>query len=121
MVTPPVDQAFLDTQKAKLEEDQTRLEGELNAIAKKDVVGEDYHARVEQIGRKEDENVTEEEQYAAARSVEQTLELHLRDVKAALRRITAGTYGLCTVCQKPISRERLEAEPAAGTCVEHAR
>lgn len=117
----PFDEQFLAAQKAALEADQARLESELQAIAKKDAVGADYHARVEPIGRAPDENVLEEEQYEASRSVEQTLEVHLRDVNAALARLAAGTYGICARCGKPVDRARLEAEPAAATCVEHAR
>ena len=86
---------FLEAQKKKLEEEQARLEVELNRIAKKDPVGDDYHANVEQVGRAPDENVVEEEQYEAARSVEQSLELQLRNVKAALARIADGGYGIC--------------------------
>ncbi len=35
----------------------------------------------------------------------------LREVEAAISRIFAGTYGLCEVTGKPISRERLKAVP----------
>jgi len=41
----------------------------------------------------------------------------LRDVEAALRRITFGTYGICVRCHEPIDRERLEAYPTAKRCV----
>ena len=41
----------------------------------------------------------------------------LRDVEAALRRIAAGTYGVCVNCAEPIAHERLEAFPAAKRCV----
>ncbi len=115
------DEAFLQSQRQKLEGEKTALEADLARFAKKDPVGDDYHARVEEVGRKEEDNVVEEEQYAADRSVEQTLEVHLRDIKAALQRVADGTYGLCVRCRQPISRERLDAEPAAGTCVAHAK
>ena len=41
----------------------------------------------------------------------------LRDVEAALRRIAAGTYGVCVICTEPIAHERLEAFPAAKRCL----
>lgn len=116
----PLDAAFLAAQRTKLESEQASLEAELSRIAKKDPVGDDYHAKVELVGRAEDENVVEEVQYESARSVEQSLELHLRDVHAALQRITEGTYGTCTVCGSAIDRGRLEALPSAATCVQHA-
>ena len=39
------------------------------------------------------------------------------EIKAALRRIDDGTYGLCISCGKPVPFERLEIVPAAGRCV----
>lgn len=38
-------------------------------------------------------------------------------VDAALARMDEGTYGLCTVCHRPIVAERLEVVPWAATCV----
>jgi RNA polymerase-binding transcription factor DksA len=45
------------------------------------------------------------------------LESRLRAVEEALDRIAAGSYGCCSGCDAPISRERLEAFPAAVRCV----
>lgn len=39
------------------------------------------------------------------------------EIEAALARADAGTYGICTVCGNPIPPGRLEARPAAATCV----
>ena len=47
------------------------------------------------------------------------LEIRLRNVDMALAEITAGTYGICHICQKPIERERLEVNAAAHTCKQH--
>src|SRR3979411_686976 len=41
----------------------------------------------------------------------------LREVEDALRRIEAGSYGVCQECDEPISRKRLEALPWAKYCV----
>ncbi|HEY7926709.1 MAG TPA: TraR/DksA C4-type zinc finger protein [Candidatus Dormibacteraeota bacterium] len=49
----------------------------------------------------------------------QSVEAELLEVKAALARLDAGTYGQCEVCAKPIAEGRLEAMPAARYCVEH--
>ena len=45
----------------------------------------------------------------------------LREIDATLARIADGTYGRCEVCGEPIAAGRLEARPAARTCVAHAR
>jgi RNA polymerase-binding protein DksA len=49
-------------------------------------------------------------------------ELHLGQIEGALRRVEAGTFGLCLTCGKQIAPERLEALPWAQDCVDcHAR
>ena len=42
------------------------------------------------------------------------------DVEEALTKIAEGTYGFCEVDGEEISYERLIANPAARTCLEHA-
>ncbi len=44
-------------------------------------------------------------------------EQHLVLVEAALRKIDAGTFGVCATCGKPIAPERLEALPWATDCI----
>jgi len=36
---------------------------------------------------------------------------YLKEIDAALERIENGTYGICTICHKPIEIERLQAVP----------
>ena len=45
----------------------------------------------------------------------------LEKINAALQSIDEGTYGKCVVCGKEIEQKRLDAEPAAMTCIEHSR
>jgi DnaK suppressor protein len=53
--------------------------------------------------------VTEEAQEARDRA-------ELRQVEAALQRLTAGVYGDCADCAEPIDLQRLLAQPAAERC-----
>lgn len=41
----------------------------------------------------------------------------LARVDRALEKLAAGTYGLCDLCGKPISPERLKAIPQANLCM----
>jgi DnaK suppressor protein len=41
----------------------------------------------------------------------------LREVRAALRRIDAGTFGICAGCEEGINPKRLRAVPWAARCV----
>jgi DnaK suppressor protein len=42
---------------------------------------------------------------------------HLRDARAALRRIQDGSFGMCQECEDDIHRKRLEAVPWAVCCI----
>jgi RNA polymerase-binding protein DksA len=42
---------------------------------------------------------------------------HLAEIDAALGRLEDGTYGTCQRCGVPIGEARLEARPAARTCI----
>ena len=49
---------------------------------------------------------------------------HLAEIDAAIQRLEAGAYGTCERCGRPIGEDRLEARPAARTCIscaEHGR
>ena len=43
-----------------------------------------------------------------------------KEIKSALRKMKDGTYGSCDECGEDIDLERLEANPAAATCIRHA-
>ena len=47
------------------------------------------------------------------------LKARLDEVNNALGRIEEGTYGTCSVCANPIEEDRLNANPAASTCIAH--
>lgn len=49
------------------------------------------------------------------------LEVRHKDVEEALEKIAQGTYGLCEEGGEEIPLDRLEANPAARTCIAHAR
>jgi DnaK suppressor protein len=66
---------------------------------------------------------------AASHVFEQQRDLALRDrsradlgrVESALRRLEAGSYGLCESCGNQIAPERLDAIPWAPLCIDCAR
>ena len=48
------------------------------------------------------------------------LEKRNKDITDALERIDRGAYGMCETCDEPIPFDRLEADPAARTCIKHS-
>ena len=45
---------------------------------------------------------------------------HLAEIERATHRLGAGAYGICEECAAPIGDPRLEARPAATTCIDCA-
>lgn len=105
----------------KLLAEKTELESQLKTFAKKDrAPAGDWDTIFPQMeGRSADqeENADEVEEYEKLLDIEYNLETRLKEVDGALERIENGTYGICAKCGKKIARERLEANPAAATCV----
>ena len=48
------------------------------------------------------------------------LEQRYKEIVSALARMDKGTYDTCEVCGTQISAERLRANPAARTCMQHS-
>lgn len=115
----PFSQAFLDEMKSGLEEEKTRLEGELGKFSTKNPhVAGDYDAKFPEYGDKSDDNAHEVEQYTVNKPLEITLEKTLRDINKALKRFSDGTYGICKYCDQAIEEKRIQARPTSSSCVE---
>src|SRR3989344_3981400 len=103
-----------------LETERARLEAELTSFATKDPkMKDDWDATFPGSAPGSDRPDEEEqadirEEYETELASEQGLEGRLRNVRRALERITAGTYGRCAKCGEPIPEERLRANPAAA-------
>ena len=71
-----------------------------------------------------DENFADSAQVTAEQvenaSLAALLRDQLSDVKGALVRLDAGTYGRCETCGKAVSEARLEAMPSTPYCIDHA-
>ena len=105
-----------------LEDEQKKLTGELGGIAQKGVGGEwkPVPPPVSEVTSDSNDVADRFEEFDERLSTEHELATSLKDVTRALERIEEGNYGLCEVDGKPISLERLRANPSATTCVLHA-
>lgn len=112
----PLSAEFLKERKTKLLSEKDRLEKELAGLDK-DNGGTDGSV-FPNYGDKEDENAAEVAEFEANLGIEHDLEKTLRDTKAALERLTDGSYGICKYCGKPIDPRRLKARPTSSSCVE---
>jgi DnaK suppressor protein len=111
---------------------ETGLQAELAALEEeladhgKDVSGdgeeEDWEGSSESEGEEADPNDAADniEELGANVPLVSDLSKRRKEIKAALRRIKDGTYGTCEECGEDIDLDRLEANPAAATCIRHA-
>ena len=109
--------------KTRLEKEKALLETELSGLGARnpsnpsdwmpakpagDEFGADRNDNADIIEDMQDDNASMNE-----------LEGRLNTVIAALKKIEDGTYGTCDACNEPIEKERLNANPAATTCMAH--
>jgi RNA polymerase-binding transcription factor DksA len=122
MAKQTFDKKFLEEQKKALLIEKERLEAELSkrGTEKKDDSG-DYTATYQDFGTDEESNAAEYAQTETNVSVLGQLEASLGDVHAALERIEKDSYGLDVNTGEPISKKRLQANPAASTAISHAK
>lgn len=69
------------------------------------------------FGKRVGDGTTEAVERIASTATARSLTASLAEVDRALAKIDEGTYGTCDVCGRQIPEERLEARPAASTCV----
>jgi RNA polymerase-binding transcription factor DksA len=107
----------------KLLTEKERLIGELKTLGR---INPDNPLDWEATAGEQEENNTSDkndfadsiEEFEENTAILKELETELVEVNAALKRIGEGTYGICEKTGKEISKERLEAYPAARTIVE---
>jgi DnaK suppressor protein len=64
-----------------------------------------------------EEQAIELESQEALQVIHKTETSEIRQIEAALKRISKGTYGTCAKCGEPIDPRRLKALPTAATCI----
>lgn len=111
--------------KEKLERELKLLEEELQTVGRRNPDNPaDWEATADNKMNKghnpdQDEVSDNIEEYEIRSAILKDLEIRFNNVKNALARIDADKYGRCDICEKEIEKERLEANPAATTCIEH--
>lgn len=112
--------------KAKLEEERTTLKKELESVGR---VNPDNPKDWEAVppagdGPEPDMNDAADriEGYEENAGILKQLEIRYNEVNAALEKIEKGKgFGICEVSGEEIEEERLDANPAATTCMKHMK
>lgn len=109
--------------RAALEAEKTKLEAELGGRGR--IVDEtgDWQGTsgdMETTAIDPNEVADQIEELSSNTSIVEELESRHKDVVRALEKMEEGTFGVCEGNGENIAIERLRANPAARTCVEHA-
>jgi RNA polymerase-binding transcription factor DksA len=105
----------LQSEKLELEEQLTTLEENTFAASQSDISGEVAF----------DDETADAGTATFERERDLSIENNVRDLLAkidrAMRRMDAGTYGLCDRCGKPIEKARIKALPYVDLCIKDAQ
>lgn len=100
-----------DQARRKLEERLEQLTQRLSRI----------EAQLRSPGPKDSQEwASETENSEVLERLDETERLEVEEIRGALSRIEAGTFGRCTACGGQIAEKRLEALPTTRTCIECA-
>ena len=112
-----MEQQQLDTLRKALEEELSSVDDQL--------VEHGSPADSESVEVDVDEGFADSAHATAERSqtlaIVEQLHAHRREIKAALARMDAGTFGKCENCGQEIPYERLEARPSSTLCMSCAQ
>ena len=112
----------LEEFRGALEAEKDSLEEELASHGRVQSESGDWQGTSESEGQEPDpidaaDNI---EQLATNVPLVEELEKRHKDVEDAIEKLNEGTFGMCETCGEPIPVDRLEANPAARTCIAHA-
>ena len=108
--------------KEKLEKERDELLEQMKDMGKLNPETGDWEATPEEQEFPEaDQNDMADrfEDFEARSSMVRALEPRLQDILKAIKGINKDTFGKCKICKEDIETARLEANPAARTCMKH--
>lgn len=117
-----MEEKLLQNLKQRLEKKKKELEKILESFAQKDKkLSGDWDTKFPQLngelgGSSLEREADEVEEYSILLPIEHVLELKLKNINLALKKIKKGKYGICEKCQKPIELKRIKIVPEAKFC-----
>lgn len=106
----------------KLLDERKRLTEELNKIGHLDADSGEWQAKSTAVDESEadpSDHADRFENFEEQSSLVVPIKQRLDEVENALAKIVEGKFGRCVVCNNEIEKERLDANPAAETCLKH--
>jgi RNA polymerase-binding transcription factor DksA len=112
----------IEIYKQKLEEEKVKVTNELKEVAVYDESTQNWQAKESETRNNEadpNEVADDMEELSSRNAITEDLEQRLVEITKALERIEDGSYGICRISGENIEKERLDANPAASTSIEH--
>ena len=103
--------------RARLEAKLAQVRVEWQALAEADLGAMRSRAQM-QYGKRIGDHTSDALEHTRTVGAAENLERLEREVRLALEKVEAGTYGQCDGCGRTIARPRLEALPWASRCIE---
>ncbi len=112
----------IEKMKVRLEEEKATLEHALSEHGRKSSTTGDWQGGSDTPIDEADESEVADKAEETTNNIAlvEELEARYKDVLTALEKCVQGTYGVCEHSGEAIPAERLEANPAARTCISHA-
>ena len=111
--------------KEKLEKERGNLQDELSTIARKNPDRPDSWDATSgdiEVDNADDNEVADKmEELEENNLIVEQLEQQLKEVDIAMAKIEKNVYGVCEISGETIEKDRLEANPAARTCIKHMK
>lgn len=118
-----LDKTQIEEFKTRLEKERDILEQELSALGKRNPTNpndwEPMKPAGEETSADSNDNADITEAMHENNAAMNELEARFSNVMRALKKIEEGTYGMCEISEEPIEIDRLNANPAARTCMQH--
>lgn len=118
-----ISETIKEKYKAQLVQERARLEQDLHAFTRENKTAPGGHDSVMEEGQLEiapEDQAEQVTEFEKRKTLEHMLERRIEEIDHALSLIDTDAYGSCEVCHVSIPPKRLEVNPAATTCIDHA-
>jgi len=110
----------LEKVRKNLLDERERIHNDLRQIQSNDLKlnPRDYAGEISGLGVHIADTADQEYNRGFSLNLLSSKQAYLNEIEMALDKIDEGTFGICEMCEGPISGKRLKAHPAATHCLE---
>lgn len=113
----------LDAARERLQQEKQRLQATVDSRSEEDPSDETQQSSTGELSSYDQhpaDAATETFEREKDMTITTSIEQQIEEIDAALERVESGSYGKCEECGRDINPARLEAQPMARFCIDHA-